>query len=58
MNEILNRLSTKYALHPNLNVKQNYDNTLPEGNLSAFVSDSVLKIDFLKFLKNKQFYQF
>ena len=50
MNEIPNRLSKKYALNPNLKVKKNYDNTLPERNLSAFVSDSALKIDFLKFL--------
>ena len=52
------RLSTKYALNPNLKVKKNYDNTLPERNPSAFVSDSALKIDFSKFLKNQQFYQF
>ena len=34
------------------------DNTLPERNLSSIVSDSALKIDYLKFLKNQQFYQF
>ena len=50
MNEIPHRLSTKYALHPNLKVKKNYDNTLPKRNLSALVSDSALKIDFSKFL--------
>ena len=53
MNEIPRWLSTKYALQPNLKVKKNYDNTLPERNLSAFVSDSALKIDFSKFLKNQ-----
>ena len=49
MNETPHRLSTKYALHPNLKVKKNYDSSLPERNLSAFVSDSALKIDFSEF---------
>ena len=34
------------------------DNMLPERNLSSIVSESALKIDFSKFLKNQQFYQF
>ena len=36
------------------------DNTLPEINISSIVSDSVLKIDFSKFLKNQRLdlYQF
>ena len=58
MYEIPQRCSTKYALHQNLKVKKNYDNTLTERNLSAIVSDSALKIDFSKFLKNQPFYQF
>ena len=45
-------------LYPNKKVKKDYDNTLPERNLSSIVSDSALKIDFSKFLKNQQFYQF
>ena len=43
MYEIPHGLSTKSALLPNLKVKKNYDNTLPERNLSAIVSDSALK---------------
>ena len=39
-------------------VKKDYDNTLPERNLSSIVNDSALKIDFSKFLKTQQFYQF
>ena len=58
MYEIPHRLSTKSALLPNLKVKKNYDNTLPERNLSAIVSDSALKIDFSKFLKNQPFKNF
>ena len=58
MYEIPHRLSTKYALHRNLKVKKYYDNTLPERNLSAIVSDIALKIDISKFFKNQQFYQF
>ena len=58
MYEIPQRFSTKYALYPNKKVKKDYDNTLPERNLSSIVSDSVLKIDFSIFHKNQQFYQF
>ena len=52
------RCSTKYALYLNEEVIVFYDNTLLERNLSSIVSDSALKIDFSKFLKNQQFYQF
>ena len=55
---ILQRMSTKYALYPNWKVEKDYDNTLPKRNLSFIISDSALKIDFCKFLKNQQFYQF
>ena len=51
MYEIPQQFSTKYALYPNKKVKKDYDNTLPERNLSSIVSDSALKIDFSKFLK-------
>ena len=58
MYENTQRFSTKYALYPNEKVKKDYDNTLPERNFSSILSDSVLKIDFSKLLKNQQFYQF
>ena len=58
MYEIPQRCSTKYALYPNKKVIKDYDNTLPERNLYSISSDSALKIDFSKFLKNRQFYQF
>ena len=58
MNETPQQFSTKYALYPNKKVKKDYENTLPERNLSSILSDSALKIDFSKFLKNQQFYQF
>ena len=51
MYEIPQRFSTKYAFYPNEKVKKDYDNTLPERNLSSIVSDSALKIEFSKFLK-------
>ena len=52
MYEIPQRISTKYALYPNKEVRVFDDNTLPERNLSSIVSDSALKIDFSKFLKS------
>ena len=52
------RCSTKYALYLNWEVIVFDDNTLPERNLSSIVSDSALKMDYSKFLKNQQFYQF
>ena len=58
MYEIPQKFSTKYALYSNEKVKKDYDNTLPEKNLFSIVSDSALKIDFSKFFKNQQFYQF
>ena len=58
MYEIPQQFSTKYALHPNKKVKKDNDNTLPERNLSTIVIKSALKIDFSKFFKNQQFYQF
>ena len=58
MYEISKLFSTKYALYPNEKVKKDYDNTLLERNMSSIVSDSALKIDFSKFFKNLQFYQF
>ena len=51
MYEIPQQFSTKYALYLYKKVKKDYDNTLPERNLSSIVSDSALKIDFSKFLK-------
>ena len=58
MYEIFQRFSNKYALYMNAEVTVFDDNTLPERNLSSIVSDCALKIDFSKFLKNQQFYQF
>ena len=58
MYEIPQRFSIKYALYLNEKVKKDYDNTLPERNLSSILSDSALKIDFSNFLKNQLFYQF
>ena len=58
MEEIPKRVSTKYTLYLDEKVKVFDDNTLPERNLSSIVNDSALKIDFSKFLKNQQFYQF
>ena len=58
MYEIPQRFSAKYALYPNLEGLVFDDNALSERNLSSIVSDSVQKIDFSKFLKNQQFYQF
>ena len=52
MYEIPQRFSTKYALYLNTDVIAFDENTLLERNLSSIVSDSVLKIDFSKFLKN------
>ena len=51
MYEIPQLFSTKYALYSNQKVKKDYDNTLPEKNLSSIVSDSALKIDFLNFFQ-------
>ena len=58
MEEIPSEFSKKYTLYLDQKVKVFDDNTLPETNLSSIVNDSALKIDFSKFLKNKQFYQF
>ena len=58
MYEISQQFSTKYALYMNKDFIVFHDNTLPEINLCAIVSDSALKIYFSIFLKNQQFYQF
>ena len=58
MYEIPQRVPTKNALYPNEEVIVFDDHTLPERNFSSIVSESVLKIDFSKFLKNQQFYSF
>ena len=58
MYEIPQQVSTKYAFYLKYEVIVFDDNTLPERNLSSTVSDGVLKIDFSKFLKYQQYYQF
>ena len=46
MYEIPQLFSTKYALYPNYKVKKDYDNTLPERNLSfkIFQKSTILSI--------------
>ena len=53
MYEIPKQISTKYALYIDREVIVFDDKTLPERNLSSNASDSALKIDFSKFLKNQ-----